>query len=145
MFHKLTALPLAATFTAILLGGGATAGPITNVPTNDMAWEVTQEGVGFAALIGDRFTEEYMAMVRLPAGLVSPPHVKTANMFGVVVAGTISHVAADADPANAVLLPEGSFYMVPAGLAHLSKCVSDTDCVTFLVQDGAFDFLPVTQ
>lgn len=145
MIDKLSALPLAAVLAATLTGGGATAGPITTVPTDDLAWETTQEGVGFAALIGDRFTEEYMAMVRLPAGLVSPTHVKTANMFGVVVAGTISHVAADADPANAVLLPEGSFYMVPAGLAHLSKCVSDFDCVTFLVQDGAFDFLPVAQ
>lgn len=117
--------------------------PITTIPAAALAWETTNEGVGFAALIGDRFNEDYMAMVRLPAGLVSPTHIKSANMFGVVVSGTISHVAADADPAQAVLLPVGSFYKVPAGLAHLSKCVSETDCITFLLQDGKFDFLPV--
>lgn len=32
---------------------------------------------------------------------------------------------------------------LPAGLAHISKCVSDEDCITFLYQDGKFDFLPV--
>lgn len=119
--------------------------PVINLPADGLAWDKTEEGVAFAPLIGDRFVESYMAMVRLPAGLVSPPHVKTANMFGVVVSGTISHIAVEADPSQETLLPEGSFYKVPAGLAHISKCVSETDCVTFLYQDGKFDFLPITQ
>lgn len=142
-FRRLTA---AATLMLSGLAMSAAASePITNLPTPALTWEVTPEGVGFAPLIGDRFAEPYMAMVRLPAGLVSPVHVKTANMFGVVVSGTISHVAAGADPASEVLLPEGSFYKVPAGVAHLTKCLSDQDCVTFLYQDGHFDFLPVVQ
>ena len=118
---------------------------ITNLPAADFAWDQTEEGVAFAPLVGDRFVEPYMAMVRLPAGLVSPPHVKSANMFGVVVSGTISHVAIKASPSDEVLLPEGSFYKVPAGLAHVSKCVSEADCITFLYQDGRFDFLPTGQ
>lgn len=118
--------------------------PVTNLPADDLAWDRTEEGVAFAPLIGDRFVESYMAMVRLPAGLVSPPHVKTANMFGVVVSGTISHSAVEADPSHETLLSEGSFYKLPAGLAHISKCVSKTDCVTFLYQGGKFDFLPIT-
>ena len=118
---------------------------VTNIPTANLAWDETEEGVAFAPLVGDRFVESYMAMVRLPAGLVSPPHVKSANMFGVVISGTISHLAIEADPSDEVLLPKGSFYQVPAGLAHVSKCVSKTDCVTFLYQDGKFDFLPTTQ
>lgn len=118
---------------------------VTNIPTANLAWDETEEGVAFAALVGDRFVESYMAMVRLPAGLISPPHVKSANMFGVVISGTISHLAIDSDPSDEILLPEGSFYQVPAGLAHVSKCVSETDCVTFLYQDGKFDFLPTTQ
>ena len=120
------------------------AGSIINVPANAMAYETSKEGVGFAPLFGDRFKEPYMAMVRLPAGLVSPAHVKSADMFGVVVSGTLTHVAVDAAPQTEVLLPRGSFYRVPAGLAHVSKCVSRTDCVTFLYQDGQFDFRPVS-
>lgn len=128
--------------TTVLAGEAA---EIVNTPASEMPWETTEEGVGFAALDGDRFTEPYMAMVRLPAGLVSPAHVKSSSIFGVVVSGTITHVAVDVGSSTERPLPEGSFYKVPAGLAHVSKCVSETDCVTFLYQDGKFDFLPVGQ
>lgn len=118
---------------------------IQNIPTDNMAWEVTEEGVGFAPLIGERFNEAYMAMVKLPAGLVSPAHVKTANMFGVVIAGTMTHLAVGADPSLEIALAEGAFYKVPAGIGHISKCISKVDCVTFLYQDGKFDFVPINQ
>ena len=118
---------------------------ITNIPVAQLDWMRTDEGVAFASLVGDRFVEPYMAMVHLPTGLVSPAHVKTANMFGVVISGTMTHTAVGVDPSSEILLPEGSFYMVPAGLAHVSRCVSETDCITFLYQDGEFDFLPVSQ
>lgn len=119
--------------------------PIINKPAKALDWQTTQEGVAFAALTGDRFKEAYMAMVRLPAGLVSPPHTKSANMFGVVVSGTLVHQVHGEANSDGTLLPAGSFYKIPANLPHVSKCVSETDCVTFLYQDGSFDFLPVTQ
>nr|WP_319387171.1 cupin domain-containing protein [uncultured Roseibium sp.] len=109
----------------------------------DLAWQTTAEGVAFAPLKGDRFEESYMAMVRLPAGLVSPVHTKSAGMFGLVVAGEMVHVAADGTDAAENVLKSGDYYEIPAGLPHLSKCVSQVDCVTFLYQDGPFDFLPV--
>lgn len=118
---------------------------IENVPVDKIVWEITEEGVGFAPLMGERFEEAYMAMVKLPAGLVSPAHVKSANMFGVVISGTITHAAVGADPSLEIPLSEGAFYKVPAGLGHVSKCISDIDCVTFLYQDGKFDFVPVGQ
>ncbi|MEP3280277.1 MAG: DUF4437 domain-containing protein [Stappiaceae bacterium] len=118
---------------------------ITNLPTRALAWETTPEGVAFAPLMGDRFAEPYMAMVRLPAGLVSPPHVKSANMFGVMISGSMVHSPAGADPADEIVLSEGSYYKIPKDLAHVSKCVSDVECVTFLYQDGKFDFRPVSQ
>ncbi|MFK8033573.1 MAG: DUF4437 domain-containing protein [Hyphomicrobiales bacterium] len=119
---------------------------IVNTPTSKMQWETTPEGVQFATLEGDRFAEPYMAMVQLPAGLISPAHTKTANMFGIVLSGTMVHEAQNA-PADAleVQLPKGSFYKIPAGLPHISKCISAENCVTFLYQDGQFDFLPVPQ
>ncbi|MBL4891644.1 MAG: DUF4437 domain-containing protein [Rhizobiaceae bacterium] len=118
---------------------------IINMPSSQLNWETTKEGVGFAPLQGDRFNEAYMAMVKLPAGLVSPAHIKTANMYGLVVSGTIANAAVGADPASEIELPTGSYYKIPAGLAHVSKCVSKVDCLTFLYQDGKFDFLPVSQ
>lgn len=117
---------------------------ITNVPSAQLDWETTDEGAAFAPLIGKRFEEPYMAMVQLPAGLVSPPHIKTANMFGVVISGTFVHMPLESNPDDEVLLHAGSFYKIPANLPHVSKCVSKTDCVSFLYQDGKFDFLPVS-
>lgn len=128
---------------ALALPAGAS--DIVNTPPTAQAFKTSAEGVGFAPLQGDRFAGAYMAMVRLPAGLVSPAHVKSANMFGVVMSGTLTHRAASEDASSEVRLPAGSFYRIPAGLAHISSCVSAEDCVTFLYQDGKFDFLPVSQ
>ena len=118
---------------------------IVNLPADLLAWETTPEGVAFAGLIGDRFAEPYMAMVRLPGGLVSPPHVKTANMFGVIVSGSMVHSRVGEATADEIVLAPGSFYKIPKDLPHVSKCVSEQDCVTFLYQDGKFDFRPVSE
>ena len=50
---------------------------ITNLAPPALDWTTTPEGVAFAPIEGDRFAGAYMAMVRLPAGLVSPAHVKS--------------------------------------------------------------------
>ena len=143
LFRTILVVPFVTTLATTIPSASDAA--IENVPTDKLAWEVTDEGVGFAPLIGERFTEAYMAMVKLPAGLVSPSHVKTANMFGVVITGTMTHLEIGADPSLAIPLAEGAFYKVPAGIAHVSRCISDVDCVTFLYQDGKFDFVPVEQ
>lgn len=121
------------------------AEPILLLSSNDFEWQTNPEGVEFAALQGDRFSEAYQALVRLPAGTISPPHVKTANMFGVMLEGEMTHYANGDDPETARRMGPGSFYSIEAGTAHISACVSETPCVAYLYQDGAFDFLPVTQ
>lgn len=108
-----------------------------------LEWQDTSEGVAFAALTGDRFQESYMSMVRLPAGLVSPAHVKSSDMFGVMIEGEMTHVPAGSDPLTAARVGPGGWYHIPGGEPHISACVSDIACVTFLYQPGAFDFRPV--
>lgn len=143
---NMTLRTMAATcFTVCALAAAATAEPITAMPSDALAWETTPEGVAFAPLMGDRFAEPYMAMVRLPGGLVSPAHVKSADMFGVMVSGIMTHVPAGNDPSKGTQLTTGSFYRIPAGVPHVSSCVSDQECVTFLYQDGKFDFVPVAE
>ena len=126
----------------VVLATLAHAGPIRLLAEGDYQWETTPEGVAFAALEGDRFTEPYQALVRLPAGTVSPPHLKTANMYGILLQGEMIHYATDADPENAPRIGPGSFYEIESGTPHVSACVSDTECIAYLYQDGAFDFLP---
>ena len=138
MKSVLTALALSAA------ASSAQAADITAQPTTHFIWERTPEGVAFAPLEGDRFAEAYMAMVELPAGLVSPAHIKSATMFGVVTQGTFVHQI-DGETSQATELGVGSYYKIPAGVAHVSKCISEVPCVTFVYQDGPFDFLPVPQ
>lgn len=135
---------LVASSVALLLATTiADADPITLLDTDDYRWETTPEGVAFAALQGDRFTEPYQAMVRLPSGTASPPHVKTANMYGIMLQGEMIHYADGEDPNNARRIGPGSFYGIESGTPHVSVCVSDIECIAYLYQDGAFDFLPV--
>ncbi len=133
---------------AAMLSNVSTAAAETGlmvVPQAKLHWEHTPEGVAFAALEGDRFKESYMAMVRLPGGLSSPVHTKSAGMFGIVVSGSMVHIGAAESGADTPILTAGDYYRIPADLAHVSKCVSQEECVTFLYQDGPFDFLPVQE
>ena len=136
MKHALLAL--------VLTTSPAFAGPaITLSGADSLQWETTPEGVAFAPLSGDRRSEPYFAMVRLPAGTVSPAHVKSATMFGVMIEGEMTHAAPGTE--NPAIIGPGGYYQVPANLPHISACVSATPCVTMLYQDGAFDFVPVDQ
>ncbi len=118
---------------------------ITLIPAAALNWISTPEGVAFAALEGDRNAGPYQAMVRLPSGISSPLHVKSANMFGVMIQGEMIHVAQGADARDALRVGPGAFYKIPRGLAHVSACVSDVPCIAYLFQDGSFDFVPVSQ
>lgn len=143
--HPTINLILSITLLSISAANAAAEDTILTVPVDKLPYAATPEGVEFAALIGDRFTEPSMTMVKLPKGLVSPAHIKSANMFGVMISGAMTHTAVGADLAEEVVLASGSFYKIPGGVAHVSKCVSDVDCVTFLYQDGPFDFQAIDQ
>jgi hypothetical protein len=136
---------LASLVASLIAPLSADAEQITLLKAEDYVWETTPEGVAFAALQGDRFVESYQALVRLPGGTISAPHVKSANMFGIMLHGEMIHYANGEDPDAARRIGAGSFYRISSGLAHISACVSDEPCVAYLYQDGAFDFLPVEQ
>ncbi len=123
----------------------ANAEQITLLDSNDFSWKTTPEGVAFAALQRDRFTESHQALVRLPAGTVSPTHVKSENIYGVMMKGEMKHYAHGEDPDTARKIGAGSFCSISSGTVHISACVYDEPCVAYLYQDGDFDFFLVQQ
>lgn len=137
-------LPILITACSLTQAPVAVQADITLIPSASFDWAQTPQGVGFAPLRGDRMLGPYFAMVRLPAGLQSPAHTKSAAMIGLMVSGEMTHVTADQDPVSATRIGPGGYYEIPANLAHISSCVSAEPCVTLLYQDGAFDFVPVT-
>jgi len=75
----------------------------------------------------------------MPGKFVSPLHTHTSDEWGVIVAG----VFANGKPGNPdILLPAGSYFFQKADEPHISKCVSENECIIFLSQSGKYDFLP---
>jgi len=115
---------------------------IVNQPPELIAWQQSPEGASFATLWGDLMADKHGAMIKLPGGVSSPMHIHTVDMHGIVISGTFSHIAEGAEASSEIDLPPGSYYLLPANLPHISRCVSEVECVTFIYQDAKFDFVP---
>ncbi|MEO0502853.1 MAG: hypothetical protein AAFZ14_05970 [Pseudomonadota bacterium] len=127
---------------AALAASPVTADPaIILTPDTTLDWQTTPDSVAFAPLSGDREAEAYFAMVRLPAGTISPAHTKSATIYRLLAKGEMTHAAPATDAAT---IGPGADYEIPADMPHMSACVSATPCLTLLYQDGPFDFVPVT-
>lgn len=78
--------------------------------------------------------------IRMPAHFVSPLHTHTADYFGIVIEG----VGVNTQPGKSdVPLHPGSYWFQRGKERHVTKCVSDTDCLFFIYQPNKFDYLPV--
>ena len=90
---------------------------------------------------GDFQNGRHGTFVRMPAGFKSPVHTHTEDYFAVVVEGVGSNHPVEAE---AVPLPTGSYWFQRGEEAHVTECLSETDCLFFLVQPGKFDYLMET-
>ncbi|HTC97221.1 MAG TPA: DUF4437 domain-containing protein [Bradyrhizobium sp.] len=134
---------------ASLLASAASAQPqdqiSVSVPTVQLKYGSTGVTDGVhgevkaAAAYGDNAHGAHGTFLKMPGGFVSPLHTHTSDEWGVIIAG----VFANGKPGNPdILLPAGSYFFQKAGEAHVSKCVSENECIIFLSQSGKYDFLP---
>jgi hypothetical protein len=110
-------------------------------PAAGLTWTTNERGVSFAHAWGDASVGPHGLFVRFPAGYGSPLHVHTADYHGVVITGTVVNPMDDAS-AGPDLRP-GSYWFVPGGRKHVTRCVSATECVIYVHQREKFDFVPV--
>lgn len=89
---------------------------------------------------GNLATGKHGTFVRMPAHFVSPLHTHTADYYAVVIEGAAVNTQ---DGRNDAVLPIGSYWFQRGKEKHVTKCVSDTDCLFFIVQPDKFDYLPV--
>ena len=88
---------------------------------------------------GDLSKGRHGTFIRMPAKFVSPLHSHTADYFGIVIQG----VGVNTQPGNAdVPLPVGSYWFQKGKENHVTKCISDTDCLFFIYQPDKFDYVP---
>jgi hypothetical protein len=87
---------------------------------------------------GNLQTGKHGTFVKMPAGFSSAIHTHTEDYYAVVIKGVgTNHVPGDKD----VALPVGSYWFQKGEEAHVTKCLSKTDCLFFLVQPGKFDYV----
>jgi quercetin dioxygenase-like cupin family protein len=96
------------------------------------------EGPGMVPVSGDMTSGPFTALVRFPAGVMSPKHSHSASYSAAVISGSVSHGEGDA-------LTAGSYWNQVGGGVHVTGCSSDTDCIFFVAMDGAMDMTPAEE
>ena len=88
---------------------------------------------------GDLGKSQHGTFIKMPAKFVSPLHTHTEDYFGIVIEG----VGVNTQPGKEdVKLSVGSYWFQKGKENHVTKCVSEADCLFFIYQPGKFDYVP---
>jgi len=137
--HRLRMLIAALALSAGLAAVGHATNTFINPPITEMKFVDTGIGPLKAAPgFGDFTKGAHSTFIKLPAGFVTPLHVHTADYYGVVISGVVAN-AVDASVTDVPLAP-GSYWFQKGKAAHVTKCLSATECVLFITQPSKFDF-----
>lgn len=118
-------------------------GPSVSIPADIIQFSQTgviSNGLELKAgpAYGNLGAGKHGTFVKMPAGFSSPVHTHTDDYYAVVIKGVaVNH----APGAKDVSLPIGSYWFQKGEEAHVTKCISKTDCLFFLVQPGKFDYV----
>jgi len=105
------------------------------------AIQVTYKDLGgpqLGTVWGDSAKGPHGSFLRLPKGFVSPAHLHTGDYYGVVVEGSVTN--AEAGQQEMALGP-GSYYFQKGKTDHVTKCLGNADCLIYISQSKAFDFI----
>lgn len=112
-------------------------------PAENIKWSKFPNEDGFlqgSPVIGDFNNGKHGTFVKLPAHFDSPVHFHTADFYGVVVKGEIINRRVEAK--QETILKSGSYWFQKGKAVHITRCVSDEDCVIFVSQPDSFDYIP---
>ena len=109
-----------------------------NVPANQVSYK-DLGGPQLGTVWGDSAKGAHGSFLRLPKGFVSPVHLHSGDYYGVIVAGSVTN--AEAGQPEVVLGP-GSYYFQKGNADHVTKCVGNAECLIYISQSQAFDFIP---
>lgn len=118
-------------------------GPSVSIPANEIKFVdtgVNSDGKELKAgpAYGNLANGRHGTFVRAPAGFKSAPHTHTEDYYAVVLKGVGANYQAGG---KVVPLPVGSYWFQRGEESHVTECISDTDCLFFLVQPGKFDYV----
>ncbi len=111
-------------------------------PANKVMFQDIIPGVvAFGTVSGDRAKGAHGTFVRIPAGKATPLHTHAAAYDAVIIQGKLENPIPGNDASNTALTA-GSYYHVPAGAKHITRCADDSpvDCISYFYQSVPFDF-----
>jgi anti-sigma factor ChrR (cupin superfamily) len=113
--------------------------------SSDMKWvdldPAGAPGVKIADLWGNHAKGAYGALIKLPAGFMTPLHTHTHPMKVIFLSGDYIQ-APEGKPE--VHLGPGSYMYQPGGnYRHTTSCAKSGDCEFFVESNGPFDLKPV--
>lgn len=87
---------------------------------------------------GNLQTGHHGTFIRMPAGFVSAVHIHSEDYYAVVVKGVGANDPVGAKPKP---LGVGSYWFQRGEEPHVTRCLSKTGCLFFIVQPGKFDYV----
>ena len=122
-----------------LLAQLPTSSPSLGLPADQVQYkDIGQGGPKMGVAWGDPSKGPYGAFLRLPKGYVSPVHLHTGDYSGVVVEGTVTNAEIGEQE---IPLGPGSYFFQKGNADHVTKCVSNTDCLFYISQSKPVDFI----
>ncbi|MFT4560306.1 MAG: quercetin dioxygenase-like cupin family protein [Gammaproteobacteria bacterium] len=143
-FHSRSAFD----FNTDLTHGEANDASAQEISADEIAAELAKpEAVvsPFARMVtlwGNRETGAHGTVGQFIAGGASPLHTHSFSYHGVVLTGTMVNPFLGQPVAQARQLSAGDYWFVPAGVDHVTACVSEEPCTFYFHSEGLFDFLP---
>ena len=136
------AIAIVAVAAASYAVGFAQGGKPVNMPASGLKWEpaAPNSPLQIAMLWGDRTKGDYGMLLKMPAGSEAGNHSHTGSYHAVAIQGTWIHMNAGSTAKPE--LPPGSYVMQPGKQVHNDMCKGTTECIIFVHQHAAGDFIP---
>lgn len=135
---------LLAAIPVLAAAGGETADLYTDsskiVPVTELKFYQDKEGLTVANGWGDPATGAHSNYIKMPGGTASGVHTHTYSYYGIVISGVVANEPPGSKQDHP--LAPGSYWYQKGGEQHVTKCISQTECVFFVTSKGAFDYLP---
>lgn len=90
---------------------------------------------------GDPANGPHSNYIKMAGGTASGVHTHSESYYGVVIAGVVANEPPGSKQDRP--LAPGSYWYQKGNEPHVTKCISQTECIFFVTAKGAFDYLPV--
>jgi beta-alanine degradation protein BauB len=117
----------------------------SNIPLESLSFQPLSgvDGPKRAIVFGDPNKGAHGFYVRLPPKWASANHYHSANFHAVLIDGEI--VNNYDGQTEEVRIGKGGYFSTASNVNHVTKCLSNTECILYVQMDAAFDAPPAWQ